>query len=307
MNLEAEPWNVDGTILHVGAGQCRELDRYLAAEARHIVLVEPNRDKQRVLRARTDADSRVHVSSMALAAEDAREVALNIYNVESFNSVEGSLRSTSGYPGLHVLEQRTVPAWSPQTLFRKVSKPAGLRSCLIVEAPGQVRRLVEALGTEELQDIFVNLLVRVSRSGSFGETPRQVIAAMASSGYRVTEVSDGGADLLLSAEVDEHWAELRAQHTESEASQRRSEEAEELRAALEERDKRLTDLTRQNEELRAENRRREAAEQDRARNQALLREELTRAEMQLDMLEQLISARVSTAEQDQPAQTAPGK
>ncbi len=50
MNLEAEPWNVDGTILHVGPGQCRELDRYLATEARHIVLVEPDRDKQRVLR-----------------------------------------------------------------------------------------------------------------------------------------------------------------------------------------------------------------------------------------------------------------
>ncbi len=244
---------------------------------------------------------------MALAAEDAREVALNIYNVESFNSVEGSLRSTSGYPGLHVLEQCTVPAWSPQTLFRKVSKPAGLRSCLVVEAPGQVCRLVEALGTEELQDIFINLLVRVPRSGSFGETPRQTIAAMAGSGYRVSEVTDDGADLLLSAEVDEHWSALWAQRAESKASQRRSEEVEELRAALEERDKRLTDLTRQNEELRAENRRREAAEQDRARNQALLREELTRAEMQLDMLEQLISARVSTAEQDQPAQTAPGK
>tara|TARA_R110000868_G_scaffold101630_1_gene279658 strand:- start:3711 stop:5048 length:1338 start_codon:yes stop_codon:yes gene_type:complete len=131
-----------GSILHIGAGDCPELDAYQSTRAERIILVEPEPDRAASLERRCAGDARVAVITAALAGENG-EAELNIFNIRSVDGLRKPEGLEEIYPGLRLREQIVVPAISPAKLF-EASGDLPSPTLVILQTPGMEADILEA-------------------------------------------------------------------------------------------------------------------------------------------------------------------
>lgn len=206
--LETDPFNVDGTILHIGAGQCSELAEYLATSASHIVLVEPNLGDARILKQQARGDKRVKVITAAVSGEDGKAT-LYLCNDERFNGLHPPKMFNRQLPGLRAVETLNVTTFSIASLVDKLALKKKKSNCLIIEAKGEettiLRDLKELIG----HPVFKYIVMYASaygQSDQAGETSSSLLTNLAEIGYRVEEVALHEQGYLVhSATIDSSW------------------------------------------------------------------------------------------------------
>ncbi|WP_024460063.1 hypothetical protein [Marinimicrobium sp. LS-A18] len=136
------PKNLD-TILHIGAGHCEELSAYLASDAKHIVLVEPNPGTAESLRQRTQGEARVEVLALAITDDPALNqlYEFNLPEAASLYRPTGLLKM---YPGLRVSAQHSVATCTLEQLVNE-HPLKGDRNLLVLQAPGAELTLIKSL------------------------------------------------------------------------------------------------------------------------------------------------------------------
>lgn len=286
LRLESRPWEVEGTILHVGAGRASLLEEYLGTDAHRIILVEPEPETCNYLQKRLqDKQPRVQVVRRALAESDGRSQ-LEVYSSPGLTSLSGFAHASPRFPGLHPTVVHDIVTWSWKTLFEKVSLSSGRAHCLIVEAPGQEINALNSIARNGLQERLSHVVISVPARGAARDmsvSSSALIQAIHESGYRLSEAADDGDRTVYAAVPSEYWSdlqktkalleELHSRQVETEAGSRKMERlqpeleaqaatAENLRQELDDLSRRFRDLQNhanavadENSSLRAENRR----------------------------------------------------
>jgi len=293
---------VDGTILHLGAGDCRELDTYLETAAEQIVLVEPDPEFAQALRQRTEAKPRVKVIEVAVAGQgDAAK--LHRYNVPGLATLHPLKTPPTQWPGLREVAQLHVKTLDFKQLLEQVALAEGKQHWLVIDTPGEEAQVLRALRTHEVPQSFAHLSLTIGSLTPQVEEARPVLfQALEEAGYRLEHVVTQSGQLVYHAKADAQWktiqdlnaslksAEEAGQRLKKDQADRESHSQQmldESSKALEKQQRRIDELQARNGTLQQENRQLKADSEEIQQRQALLEEELRKAEVQLELIKEL--------------------
>lgn len=149
-------------IMHIGAGNCAELDSHVATQAKRIVLVEADSAKAKGLSRRTAGIGCVEVFPFAVGAESSSG-RLKVFNFPDWNSLRAPLALKGLFPGLRLLREMDVEIVSIVDLIEKVGVEDGGRNWLVIDAPGSEMAILETLCAADRLASFERITLRCGR------------------------------------------------------------------------------------------------------------------------------------------------
>ena len=172
------------TILHLGAGLCRELPHWLEADASRIVLVEPNPELLPELRARTEDHESVEVVSTAIAGQAGRG-ALRLFNFPLLSSMREPTGLYQILPGLRQIGRAMVETVTVDQLLEGLNLKAGGEHWLVIDIPGEEAAILEQLErSDQLYDfnrIFLSAGAKALHQGA--ERAQDLAQRLQAAGY----------------------------------------------------------------------------------------------------------------------------
>jgi FkbM family methyltransferase len=172
-----------GTVLHLGAGACRELKGFLQLKADKIALVEANPELADLLRLKVRGVEQAEVFSAAVAPTEG-ETTLSVLN----NPRESSLRRPAlllkRYPNLTVTRDIPVPGITLHQLVERLSPAATCCNLLMVELQGAELAVLNSTPVEILQK-FSWIAIRTSAEALYdgGARLEEVDVILRGSGF----------------------------------------------------------------------------------------------------------------------------
>lgn len=147
-------------IIHLGAGQCWELEVYEAYPDARICLVEPQRDLAEKLRRRARHLPNVEVHEAVIAAEAGPQRFFELSH-PLLSSGQRPSRIDSLYPGISITREREVEATTLGALQERLELPADTCGWLIADLPGTDTPLLESLLAQGSTGTFTDLFIRL--------------------------------------------------------------------------------------------------------------------------------------------------
>ncbi len=132
------------TLVHFGAGRCRELDAHLALKPQRILLIEADPHLSEILRERSLELPQVSVLGVAVAGQAGPGV-LHRYNLPDANSLhpaEGLLRL---FQGLRLQERLPLETQLPSSVVAPLDLVGQDDHLLIIDLPGEEFPVLQAL------------------------------------------------------------------------------------------------------------------------------------------------------------------
>ncbi len=153
------------TVIHVGAGFCKELEYYTGRGVENIYLVEPNDDLISRARRKTSMLAHVRLINLAVAPEAGEEV-LNITNNLRFSSLLEPQKLFDFFPNVEVIDRRPVEATTLESLCSEIEFDNQTNNLLVMEVQGLEYEILQSTSDETL-DHFNWILVRSSRDNLY--------------------------------------------------------------------------------------------------------------------------------------------
>lgn len=171
------------TIVHIGAGEGRELPAYLNSNAKRIVLVEPNPILAEHLRQNARNEARVEVLEVAVN-DGPEQHPLREYNLPEASSLHEPTGLRRLYPGLQVRTSYTVQVLTPDALVAELQLKKGA-NLLVVQAPGAEQAVVEGLAKKDLLKRFEHIWLTAPEQAYFDSNSQwsAIFPALESAGY----------------------------------------------------------------------------------------------------------------------------
>ncbi|WP_444989138.1 hypothetical protein [Halomonas mongoliensis] len=286
---------VNGTILHVGAGECLEWETYLGTPAEQIVLVEPDPELAQALRERASTQPRVQVIEAALAHQEGGAT-LHQYSLQGQSTLHPLPVQPLRWPGLKATSQVEVKALALNELLQSLALGNDKMHWLLLDVPGELLQALEALaGHTPAQPVEYLTLVTSPLSLEAEYDWPMLRKAIEKAGYRLEEITGQGDERVYHTRADALWKDSRRKSAELNSAQQRIEaltaELAELRNAGKQADEdkrhewqiQLSHLQKRNQQLEQEN-------QQLITTQDKLEKEYERLGEQLRKLEELIDA-----------------
>ncbi|MBK1649515.1 hypothetical protein [Rhabdochromatium marinum] len=132
------------TLIHLGAGPCRELEAHLASGAKRLMLVEADPQLVDSLRSRAQGLTQVSVTQAALAPT-AGAVTFHRYNLPDAGSLQPATGLHNLFPGLKLQEKLPLQALGIGDFISSLALAAEGRHRLIIDLPGQEMASLMAL------------------------------------------------------------------------------------------------------------------------------------------------------------------
>lgn len=310
------------TIVHFGAGRGGDLRRHLDRQPRQIVLIEAQAENVEALERVAARHRHVRVIHAAVAGEPGPRTLFRL-SLPELSSVRRPTALLDLYPGIEILEERRLEATAPADSLTPLQLNVDHENLLVIDVPGEELGILSSLEQGGHLQAFSNIELRCGRDALYegSAAAMDVMAWLKKRGYTARESwSDDDPDRpgwLL--ERNEYYLEAVRLNDELETLRKEREtKAEELSeaqrnltAATENQEKlseRVSDLeeqlrqeqeARKKAEKRAKQREQESAEhqeqqqrlqRDYSELQARadrMREEISRAEAQIDLLARL--------------------
>lgn len=183
---DINPWDVEGTILHVGPFNDYLMSEYLASPAERIIVVDGDPHGIQAVEERAHQDKRVQILQRILYHEDS-QAKFYIYSRESFNGLKSPEEVTKKYPGLHLRKEIRVEACRVRTLFDEASIRVTSPNCMVLNGIEAVRQMVEQF--DELEDLAIISLIIIGNDNviiQLGENG--TLERLSESGFSVTRI-----------------------------------------------------------------------------------------------------------------------
>ena len=286
------------TIIHLGAGICRELIFYESLNPRRIILVEPDPEQLELLQNKARAENNVQIIDCAVTGtnSDLGNEKLQVLSDPSFSSLKEPTGLLELLPGLTVLHQLDSKVKSITDLLQTLELNASASHWLIIETPGIEAHIIASLRDSGQLTLFEHLLLRAGTGVYYaGASPvGEIVSTLTAVGYQEKGFPDrSDADFPI---YHLHLDPLFIQN------QRYKEQIENLEKAatetsglLKERDQKIENLEKTATETSAVLREREQqienlsrTNQDLERNQQLLDTEVVKVEAQLEMIKDVV-------------------
>lgn len=171
-------------ILHIGAGNCAELDSYIALNAKRIVLAEADPGRARGLMRRTAGMDDVEVLPFAVDAESGR-ARLRIFNVPDWNSLRAPRALNRLFPGLRLLRESEVDAVSILDLIDTLDVAVDANNWLVIDAPGSEMPILSTLRAADRLGCFDNIVLHCGRDALYegSASAEQILALLREHAY----------------------------------------------------------------------------------------------------------------------------
>lgn len=199
--------NVNGTILHLGAGECRELESYLETAAEWIVLVEPDPQFAQTLRLRSHAEPRVKVIEAAVSDQEG-EGELHHYSVTGLATLHPLKVLPKQWPGLRKVVSTGVKTIDMAQLLEQVVLASDKQHWLLIETPGEERQVLQAIRRHEAPQPFDYITLILSNLTPEVEQARPMLLEMfEEAGYRLEHMTTKTDQMAYHAKADIQWKE----------------------------------------------------------------------------------------------------
>lgn len=304
--------DVDGTILHIGAGECSELSVYLATRAERIVLVEPVPELVYRLRQRTKQEDRVTIIEAAVTDKNGKTI-LHHFNVSDLATLHPPEEPPLRWPGLCKVSQYNVKTVGLSGLLEKIDMQQGKVNWLVIECPGEEETVLHELGKNYAHSFFQYISLHTSSMTPRIDTAwprlRKVLYEV---GYCLEDIFGQSDDRVYHASIATNSlksSQLEKQLKEAMAERHKltnqlAEERGEARIMKEKLDRfakqvdeekstslkhveKIQELLSLQGSLRQENRQLKAENEEIEHRQVLLEEELCKADVQLELIKEL--------------------
>ena len=141
------------TVVHLGAGNCSELDAHLALQPRQMLLVEADLQLAEALRRHTADLPQVQVVCAAVAGSPGPAV-LYRYNLPDASSLHPAQGLLQLFPGLKLLESLQLESVSPSALLQPMQLQEGQENILLIDLPGEELPALQALQQAQQLHLF---------------------------------------------------------------------------------------------------------------------------------------------------------
>jgi len=184
-----------GVILHIGAGEGAELAGYLAANADHIRLMEPNPAAAAALQQIAAGVPTVQVDGRAVTGQDSVAV-LHVFNLAPYSSLHAPRELARMFPGLHVASEPEVATIAVSSLMADIPFTRGRRNVLVLDAPGEEGNIVEALRAGSWLHRFEHVFLYCGTSQLYqnSRTVKELRDILESEGYRLAAMLEDDPD-----------------------------------------------------------------------------------------------------------------
>lgn len=194
--------NVNGTILHLGAGECSELSAYLRTAAEKIVLVEPNPDAAHKLKQSAINQKRVRVIQAAVSTEEGI-AKLYHYNFDELATLHPAKASFVRWPGLREVNALEVQVLPLPKLLAKITFSEDKKHWLVIEAGGEEQYILGSLADNEKPVLFSYLSIYVCSETSYYSKERsRLLRDIEAAGYRLVHVVANAEGYIYHARLD---------------------------------------------------------------------------------------------------------
>lgn len=187
-------------VIHIGAGTAVDLDGYLAAGAKEIVLVEPlpaeAHSLRQLLAGPKYVEHNIKVLELAVATELQADQLFE-YNAPSTASLRQATGLKALFPGLKILAQHTVDTVSPEQFIQTYKPAEDETALLVIQAPGEVCGIVQALIEADLLKSFGRV--------SFTANPEPFYAGSKAAGAVLSLLEQQGYEQFEVNEHDPDW------------------------------------------------------------------------------------------------------
>lgn len=189
-----------GTVVHLGAGRCSELPRYLESSPYSIILVEPQPDFAKMLRKEVEGLDSVSVIEAAVSGQDL-ESSFKVLNMRCMSGLRVPTGLCEMYPGLRIEQEVNVEVIAAREIFEEVRLSQERANWLIIDAPGVEGSIIAELGDSGLLEAFEWIDLRCGKQSQYEGSvdAKSALKALVGYGYRV----DGGGSSLRPQQ--EHW------------------------------------------------------------------------------------------------------
>ncbi|RRS34800.1 MAG: hypothetical protein OI74_04115, partial [Gammaproteobacteria bacterium (ex Lamellibrachia satsuma)] len=186
-NSQIWPTTHMDTIVHLGAGRCRELDDYLAAKPARLLLVEADPQLAKMLQARTIDQPQVEVINRAVAAHTG-PVTFHRYNLPDVGSLyQAAPGLLELFPGLKMVQELQMEAIDPATLLQSIHQQVEQRNQLIIDLPGEELPVLKALQQADQLHYFEQLQLHCGRQSLYedGEPAATILQWLQDHGFEL--------------------------------------------------------------------------------------------------------------------------
>ncbi|MBL3599978.1 MAG: hypothetical protein JMN25_08920, partial [gamma proteobacterium endosymbiont of Lamellibrachia anaximandri] len=188
-NSQIWPATDMGTIVHLGAGRCSDLDDYLAAKPARMLLVEADPQLAKALQVRTTDYPQVEVINCAVAAQPG-PVTFRRYNLPDASSIHpASIGLLDLFPGLKTVQELQIEALDPAPLLQPLRLQVEQRNRLVIDLPGEELPVLQALQQADQLHYFEQLQLHCGREFLYEDSEPAAIV--------IQWLQDQGFDLLM--------------------------------------------------------------------------------------------------------------
>ena len=175
-----------GTILHIGAGICREIDAFRAMVPQQIVLVEPNPELLGILRGKVEPEENVVILGCAVSG-DSESSTLNIMSVPALSSLSEPAKALFNLlPSLRLERKAEVDTQSAAELIDSLCLDNSSDHLLFIDTPGEASAVLKALINSEHLGVFSHIVFRSCQNDFYQdcEPVKSLLPALEGHGYR---------------------------------------------------------------------------------------------------------------------------
>ena len=146
------------TVIHLGAGLCRELDHWRTSGARRIVLVEPNPELLPELLRRIRTSDPVAILPVAISAQAGRE-ALRLFNFAMLSSLRAPTGLYQILPGLSQVGRVMIETITVEQLLDDLDLTAEGEHWLVIDTPGEEATILDQLQQSDRLHHFARIFL----------------------------------------------------------------------------------------------------------------------------------------------------
>ena len=179
------------TLVHFGAGQCSELDEYLALTPRQLLLVEADSQLAKELETRIQGLTKAQVCCAVIAGKPGDAI-LYRYNFPELNSLHPASGLIKLFPGLKLVEEQHVETISPVTLLEPLQLKAEKENWLVIDLPGEELPVLQASQQSKQLELFNRISLYCGSESLYegSETAAQIIDWLQEVGFDLDAEDD---------------------------------------------------------------------------------------------------------------------
>lgn len=179
------------TIIHLGAGRCRELPRYQESGASRIILAEADPEISDYLQKQYRNAADVVIEEAAVAAQS-HDAVLRKYNIQQYNSLRRPAKLAELFPGLRIVDEIEVVTISVNDFIDNYHLSKEDHNWLVIDLPGEERDIASELCSSGTIHFFDQITMYCGKEGLYEDnvSADQVLEILRENGFDSESVNE---------------------------------------------------------------------------------------------------------------------